>query len=450
MLVTIVLLFLILGSLFFIIRYGFCGIAATFLLCGSITDSAGILYALDSIFPYYKLLIWIFTYLLMGIALILLANNKEDILFYKWYFWPFFISSILINVTGILNSSVDGFARASSSFVMSGIPYFFIWRAGRSKPGRETLLFNILLVHAVVAIIIILGKNTLAPLNGLTYISRIDQDYAIYEFERYIETSISFFTFSKYEVQKTAQFHNSNGLGFFAVILIVIGFSFLKGSIISKRIVNKNVKGVLFLLLGLIFWFNSLTRGPIIAVLFVYIYIQFKTRGFLIVAPFLIVFLLILFVEPAFFNFVYYLIPESNNVSITSRFAGYTEGLQAIYRNPLTGVDPASILYLPHFYPLKVMALHGVIAGLLVSIPIIHCMILSVRNFKADSKIGFKGRSAINLMLLACLLGIYVTNGVVSQVLFGILFAEICYNNNVAKLERNIKKSEYRFSNINK
>ena len=162
MLSYLIVLFLLTIS-FVLIRYkGLLGWIMFFMLCGSVTDSAGILYFIDSIFPIYKLLIWLLSFSLMAYSVHYILFVIKDKTIIRWYVIPFITSFFLI-ICSIYVNSYD-IADISTTLIMSGIPYFFIWFVGRYSKGRESLLIYLVLIHAIISLVIILGKENLAEI----------------------------------------------------------------------------------------------------------------------------------------------------------------------------------------------------------------------------------------------------------------------------------------------
>lgn len=426
-LLLIIILFI---SFIFIYKYGFTGVAAAFMLCGSVTDSAGILYGINSIFPYYKLLIWILSFFCFFITLIVLRKegNKK---FINWYYIPFVLSIFFIFIS-VAYQGLDS-AYFSSAILFSGIPFFCMWVVGRRKKGRENALFYLLLAHGIISLIVILGKSHLNLINGFSYVYRIDANAIFSDYSSLINNDLSLFSLDKYEVQKTAQFHNSNALGFFSSVLIASGLALCFKYIKLYRANSSKNLGIALLTLGLVLWLNSLTRGPIIFILLVFAYIY--TRSWKIFKNFLIYFILFVVVVIVALNYSYdftffnFLIPSEDNVSVTSRFLGYIEGYHALKNNLLLGNHYEG--FPPHIYFFKIMAYHGLPAGILIAIPIFHVAIQSFKKFRKDLKEKSIRESTFVLLLVGCLLGVYLTNGTVSYVLFGILLAEACIRNKV-------------------
>lgn len=428
--VALILIILLITSLFFIKNYGFCGVCAFFLLCGSVTDSAGILYGLDSYFSYYKLIVWILTFVFFFISIGFIMVKSTNRVFLKWYFYPFIVAVILMLISSVLKGA--NFAYISSDLIMTGIPFFCMWAVGRSVPGRGKVFFYMLLVHALISLIIILGRDGLAQINGFTYVYRIDDNSANYDIKSMIDNSLSIFEFNKYSIQKTGQFHNSNALGFFSAILICFGIGVRFKIIKTENFKRQGVISGLLLILGIILWFNSLTRGPIILLLFIFLYVytrpwKIKRNLGTYAISMVILIVPILFFGPAILE---YLFPKFDDVSYTGRVVGYESAYETILKNPLIGAKPGE--FPPHIYTLKIMAYHGILAGIFITIPIFHILIISFKSFLKDIKAKLVTNSTFNLMLVATLYGVFFTNGIVSYVIFGITLSEVCFRNNIS------------------
>ena len=427
----IVILILFIVSIYSIKKHGFCGYAVFFFLCGSTTDSAGILYGIESYIPYFKSFIWVFTFLLFFISVLIILAKGRSSVFFNWYFIPFLLVFLWMVLGAVLKD--ESYAYISSSFLATGIPYFFLWIIGRSKPGRENVLFYMILAHALVSVLIIISKNDLALINGYTYLSRIGTDIPLDYIENSINSSLSIFNFDKYSIQKNAQFHNSNALGFFSSILISAGIAIRFGFIQSmKKVRFYKLIGITILGLGILLWFNSLTRGPIVLLLLLWIFIY--TRKFKIIEKFELYFIfLLLIIGPVFLYshvFINYLIPSIDNVSYSGRLIGYKFAFEAIIDSPFFGGSVHE--YPAHLYTLKIMAYHGIFPGLFVTIPLIHIFSVNLKCFLNDIKRKMISNSTFSLMLVLILYGMFLTNGTVSYALYGIILAEACIRNGIS------------------
>ncbi|WP_373493793.1 hypothetical protein [Aquiflexum sp.] len=439
---AVILVFILLSISVILIRYkGVLGWGMFFMLCGSVTDSAGILYFIDSFFPYYKIFIWLTTFSLMFYSIYLILFRIRKRVFIYWYFLPFSLSLLFVIGSKFVNNY--SWAEITTTFILSGIPFFFIWYVGRYYKGQNQLIVYLILFHCISALIIIVGKSSLSEINGLSYIYRVDEDFQLYDFEKLINSKLYFFNFNKYEVQKFGQFHNSNALGFFSIVSICVGIAsyFRIGDF--GRVNEHKIIAIMILIISIILWFNSLTRGPLVFLFLVFAYIY--TRPWKIrknKVPFILFLLFGLVVIVTIeFNVLSFILPDKDNVSVTSRFVGYINGFNAISNNPLWGqkFDGSP----PHIYPLKIASYYGVPAGLLIFIPIVHLTYCTIRIFIKEISLKKINESTFAMMLLATLLGVYITNGTVSNVLFGIIMAEILIRINLIKEDNQEKDSAF-------
>ncbi len=356
--------------------------------------------------------------------------RKKEVIY--WYVLPFLFSLFFIIGSKFINNY--SWAEITTTLIMSGIPYFFIWYAGRYYKGQNQLIVFLILFHSIVALIVIIGKSNLSEINGVTYVYRVDENFELYDLEKLINSKLYFFNFNKYEVQKFGQFHNSNALGFFSIVSFCVALAgfFKIGDFANVK--SQKIIALVILIISIILWFNSLTRGPVVFLLLVFAYIYsrpWKIRKNK--TPILFFLLLSLFVFVSIeIDVLSFIIPDKDNVSVTSRFVGYINGFNAISNNPLWGQNFEGSP--PHIFPLKIASYYGLPAGLLIFIPIIHLTNSTTRIFFKDISEKRINESTFTMMLLAALLGVYFTNGIVSNVLFGITMAEILIRISIVKV----------------
>ena len=420
---------LITVSLISIKKYKLLGFVLLVALIGSDTDSAGILYAIAAYFPGYKILIRGITLLLFSYSILyftlLYLKGKISKDFFWIYIVPLGLLSFMIFLTNIIRG-VD-IITALSEVIWLGIPIFFIWTLGIIKNINSHQVFLKLIIYQAIVTILILILGPLTPeINGVSYAHIIGEDYWQSLSQSVINAKISIGAFTKHSLStlKFAQFHNPNALGVYATTYIAIGLLLM-----HKR--NKKLELVtpLFLLLvGIIGWFNSLTRGPIFLLILIFmfyligIFIKPKTykRVFLL---FFIGIISIINIS-SIFEMVKYLLVNSSSLSITSRLGGFEFAFKSILSSPLWGVMPELSDPIPHILPLKIGAYYGIPAMILITIPFVHIFVKGSTIFLRDIVRGTSENSLFHMILVGIIFGAYLTNGVIVYVLFWILLSE--------------------------
>ena len=429
-----IIIILITISIVSIKKYKLLGVVVAVALIGSDTDSAGLLYSIENYIPIYKILVrgTVIVLFLYSIIHIIKSYSQKKIrwTFMKWYFFPLLGVSIIIFLTNLLRG--EGIVISLSEVIWLGIPFFFIWTSGILKYDSELVLNKLIIYQAIITIIVLTLGPLVGTLNGANYAHIIGNDYWASISDQIINTSISFGNFNKHSLSvfKFAQFHNPNALGLYSTV-------FISTSIFIWRTRKSKSTAIFLLLVGIIGWFNSLTRGPILIaglVVFVYllgIFIRPKTYG----RVFLILFIGILGVLNInlLMKSFDYLFVDSSNVSIVARLDGYVYAFEAISKNPLFGIKPGINDPIPHMLPLKIAAYYGIPAAILITVPFIHLITTTIRNFTTDLFAGKAERSLYPSMLAGIIIGAYLTNGVIVYVLFWVLLSYILQKNSVLK-----------------
>jgi hypothetical protein len=416
-------------SIFKTKKFGLVGFVIAVALIGSDTDSAGLLYAIQNYIPFYKILIRGITLIVsffcaVRIFVLFLRNRiRKDFIY--WYYIPFALLSVIIVL--ISASRGAGIIVALSELIWLGIPFFFIWTYGSIKQQSDKPLLDLILYQATITIIILLLGPYVKNINGASYAYIIGTDYWSSISDQVINAGISLGNFNKHNlsVLKFAQYHNPNSLGVYSAVFLATALNLI---LVKKN--KKNVKLALFLLfIGLIGWFNSLTRGPIFIVslvILVYllgIIIRPKTYKRLFIL-FFVVLIGVLNVE-LIIKIGDYLLVDSSNISFVSRLDGYFYAFDVIVKNPITGIAPGFSDPIPHLLPLKIGAYYGLPAAILITVPFLHLIFLTIRVFIKDILTGESEKSIYPSMLASIIVGAYLTNGVVVYVLFWVLLSHI-------------------------
>lgn len=226
-----------------------------------------------------------------------------------------------------------------------------------------------------------------------------------------------------------AQFHNPNVLGLYATAALAIGV-YLSTSKNLRRV----LAGIIFLLLGLFMWANSLTRGPMIGLLIALALSSLFTRDLhktrsrrqvsLVLYMIGSVCALIIIIWSGILGF---LLPSRSDISVSARFAGFSEAWQLISDNPLFGVGiafPWDPLLRPHFIGLLFGAQYGVVAGVAITwLVFVTGALITVRVVR-NAGIGTRD-SRLTASLFGIMAGIAATNNFTGPVLFAALLSHI-------------------------
>ncbi|WP_347353503.1 hypothetical protein [Acetoanaerobium noterae] len=426
----LIVICLITVSLISIKKYKLFGFILLVALIGSDTDSAGILYAIAAYFPAYKIVIRGITLILFIYSIIYIINMYFKGKIKKNLFWVYFVPLILLSIIVFIVNIVRGvdLITALSEIIWLGIPIFFIWSVGIIKNGDSHSVFTKLIKYqaVVTAIVLLMGPLT-AEINGVSYAHLIGEDYWKSLSQTVLNAKISIGQFTKHSLStlKFAQFHNPNALGLYSTTYLALSLHLL----ICNKSKRKIGQSILLFIIGLIGWFNSLTRGPIFLaflVLSFYLFgILIKPKKYSRVFILLIFGMILVLNTGTVLKVLQYLLVNSTSVSFTSRLSGYSFAFEAIASNPLWGVMPTLNDPIPHILPLKIGAYYGIPALILISIPFLHMLIIGSKNFLLDIMNGRSEETVFYMILLGIIYGAILTNGIIVYVLFWVLVAEI-------------------------
>lgn len=425
----LIVIFLILMSLAITKKYKLLGFIALVALIGSDTDSAGILYAIEAYIPGYKIIIrgLIFFFFIYSVVIIfkLHLKNKIEKKFIYWYFYPLLISTIMIFLINMFRGV--GVVVSLSEVIWLGTPIFFIWTLGSYNRNSENVFLKIITYQALITITILLTGSLTAQINGASYASIIGGNIWDNYSDQIINSGISLGDFNKHSLSvfKFAQYHNPNALGVYAATMIATSI-YLIVCANTKR--TKVVRALLLLIIGIISWYSSLTRGPIFLMSFVFLIymvgIFIKPKSYKRVFMLLMFVFLTLFASNSIIKILDFIFVNSNSISLLSRLDGYNFAFNSIINNMIFGVMPTVSDPIPHLFSLKIAAYYGIPTAILITIPFIHLIISNLKIYTKDILIGKSENSLFPTMLSGILLGAFLTNGVVVYVLFWILFSE--------------------------
>ena len=428
MMSKVIVILLIVISLYYVKKYSVNGFVVLVALIGSDTDSLGILNYILINFSYYKILIRTFV---LSIFLILIIKYFIKGRIYKTFFLYYFLPLLIVflNIFSINMFRKEGLITSLSEVIYLGIPFFFLWI--EDCKNRKRLFFDFIFIQLLVSILILNLKSFTKGINGATYMNILGgKAYEMLNPNIIINANISFGNFNKHSlsVLKFAQFHNSNSLGFYASIAILIPIFYYE---------KNKIKSIILFSFGVVCWFNSLTKGPIfffVCVFIIYLLVtNLKKTSYKKLFIFFIIFLLFSVRIESFISIFKYFDVKKDDISIISRLDGYKYAFKTIVESPVFGIDPKGILEVPHLLFLKIASYYGIITSILLAIPIFH---ITFTAFNRVIKNNCNKKRRFNrlyvLLLISTLWGALLTNGVICYVLFWVILGE-CF------LELNIK-----------
>jgi hypothetical protein len=423
-------------------------------LLGADRDGYGVLQYLSIINDNHKVIsrsIFIFLYLYC--SLIVFRNIRNYNSFVKLMIYGIQILSSYI----VLVSLIKGYdvLKSLSFLIYTGMPTYVIWIVASQRKSLQKQFKLFIFIQMLVAIGVLLIP-AMSPLDGSAYKAlegvRVSSDTSLNTTIPDDESSIN-----KGKINKYASFHNPNALGFYSCVAIGIGLM----TFLNWKNQKSRVSAFTFLIMGFLGWLNSLTRGPMIAVifafLFVFVFFQNNSRfGKGINFLWAIGLLAIVFISSIFLpnNLLLFLTPDANDISVTARYDGYSYGLEALSRYPVFGVDDswnwAEGSY-PHLLPLSFAVDFGVFAGIAISFIVFlggfWLIYTGFHQIVIQKK--FSEHAALAITLLMITWGAALTNNLISPVLFWMCIAEATVIVFGVKSELNQNKQIFSIANYN-
>lgn len=410
-------------------RFGWTGFVALVALVGSDTDAAGPMYFLLDALPALKIVVRGAVLLLTAIAVVQLYRRypasgvPRRLLF--WYATPVAGCALLVGGASLAHGNDP--VWASSEVIWLGLPFLLLWLRGLDRPGEAHRVLRVLLVtQALTALVVLFAGSHAAPINGATYAPVIGGSEWVVDPTRIVEADLAFLDLDKQslDVSKFAQFHNPNSLGLYSVVFLSVATAYLVQRRTAWRAGGLGVAALL-LVAGFVGWSNSLTRGPLAACVCVvcgYALVRLvrfdRVVGRLAVAGCILGTLaagaLLLPVLRAFLE----------NVSVQGRLPGYQYALESVLASPLVGVAAAPGDPVPHILPLKIATYYGLPAALLVCLPLGRLLWVTLRGSWLAVRRGTEREALLPVLLSGAAFGAWVTNGVISYVLFWIIVAQ--------------------------
>jgi len=311
--------------------------------------------------------------------------------------------------------------------VSTGLPFCLMACFAFYNSNKNAMYGFVLLIFLKIclSLLVIFNSDSLFFLNGAFY----QKELGGFVLDAEVNSFSGMVTLDKSLVGSYGIFHNPNSLGLHSILLMSVGvILFLNNQVKIKAL------GFLLLSLSILAWLNSLTRGPLVF-LFAAIALIFivKNKASYIKINFALISLVL---SMMVFWFIFsdsllnYLIPSSDNVSVTGRVEGYGEGLQAFIENPILGIERNDFkwenMHIPHLFFLYYAYQFGFFPALVVFFLIFNYFFKVCRRvFSLKSIDNFQ---LLSVMWLFVLLGISLTNNFTAPFTFWSLFSFVLLN----------------------
>lgn len=336
----------------------------------------------------------------------------------KWNVWAANLLTFLIFASTLLKSFNP--LGAISTSLYDGVALVVVWIAAFRDGNGERALIGYIFIQMLLSTLVLLNPG-FEFIDGRYYqnlLGRFTIDPSLNEG----------FVLDKLLVGSYGVFHNPNALGFYSIAGIFCGLL-----LIGKGRFNTVFPGVLLISFGLYGWINSLTRGPVLALLasllLVYALDSMKKGAFNVLIKVYLISIVLFAAAFYAYDFFEYIIPSSDSVSVYARFDGYIDGLTAFQSSPILGVDGSTYWdnrVVPHLLPLYFLANHGMIAGMLISaLFLLTSAFVLVRSIKLYlRRTGFEDSLRFSISLLLLCIAVALTNNITSPFLFWAAFAQ--------------------------
>lgn len=395
-------------------------------LLGSDMGARGISGFFELFFPSYTLIMRIllviatfvsFTYILNKSKI----NNKAWIVLSCWLMMTMLLM-LFVDITNLTPSSF--ISRATLAIAPFGPGIFIVWLAYADEIDHKTLLFTYSCCQCLIAILIIYGVFLGFPYFNVINAGLYNDGYFyLDESNSMVAMPSNFhlaFAGKNEHFIRCGQFHNSNGLGFAAGMLITLLISrFLEDKKTLHRIIY-----VVLMLVAFLLWCNTGTRGPLVG-LFVAVILycwlnKNSTLSKLVIPIGLIGFLVVLVSGGG--DLIDYFIGSGASDSWESRKALNANTYQNISEFFLFGtagnLDSLHARDIdPHILSLRFMCMYGIIPATLITI-------LTILKPLRQIYIYRKYVNFYSLGLYFTLLLVSLTNNFSENTLFWICFAE--------------------------
>lgn len=441
--VSLILLIIIIG-LYLSVRRPYY-YALFYGLFGSEMGAKGISAFFETLFPNYTLIMRVLLVFSVITAILHYQNNKSKEI-ESWIGLSVLTSvmMILMLLIDISNLTLLSFiSRLSLAIAPFGPGLFIIWLIYANQMNHKRLLLTFSLCQCLIAFFIIYGSYLGFPLlNVLNAGLYTNEYYYLDDYNSMVATPSNFylaFLGKNENFIRCGQFHNANGLGFAASMLITL--------LIARLIENKKliyrIFYIFFILCAFLLWCNTGTRGPIVGLFVAFVvYVSLYNRNYSIKISILGTSILFLLIFAAFGgDVINYFIGSGANDSFASRqalnnntfahldeffFFGTAGNLDALFER---GIDP-------HELPLRVLCMYGIVPAILMTVLTI---------IKPLKKIFINKRcvSFYSLSLFFILLFISLTNNFAENTLFWISLAELVISINEDVINHNSQQFTY-------
>lgn len=341
------------------------------------------------------------------------ANIRNFIFFINLLIFIIFFNTFLKNFDLLYSISVT---------MSTGLPFCLIIPFVYFSNKALNSFIALIAIKIFLSISVIYNPDLLFFINGAFY----QKELGLFVLDAQSNSLSGSLTLDKALVGSYGIFHNPNSLGFHSVLLVSCSLFliFIKNNLAK-------ILGFLFLFLSILGWLNSLTRGPLVLLLIsiVFLYIIKNKKSYMKInfALISLIFITMCFWLAFSDSLISYLIPSSDNISVTGRLAGYKDGLEAFLDNPILGIDNTNPkwenLHVPHLFFLFYAYQFGFLPALIVFFLIFGLffkILIKVISLKYLDNIKF-----LSIMWLFVLLGIALTNNFTSPFIFWSLFTLI-------------------------
>jgi len=323
----------------------------------------------------------------------------------------------LVKSTNVLNGL--------STILYNGLVVCMIWPLLYINKKHEKYLLYFVLVQMLLSMLVLFVPS-FSFIDGLTY-KQIEGTYVV-DMDG-LNYTIPDGDFDKSTVGKYGVFHNPNALGFYSAA--AIAFAYYGWTMGGRwRIIS-----IFLLCMGVVGWFNSLTRGPVLFLMLGFVFTYFisclASKNKVSILLFIVGIIGVSAFVFAYSNYLEYFFPSAGNASVDYRLSGYSDGLFAIQNAPFFGVERSQWLDLavPHFLSLYFASEYGVPAGIAVTILVFlggfQCILRACRLVMWNPhNRSIRNKNFFAVLLIFLCFGIAVSDNVTSPLLFWFCFME--------------------------
>lgn len=395
-------------------------------LLGSETGARGISGFFETFFPNYTLIMRVLLVIAIFISFrrYIKMHNKPNS---SWIVLAIFtiISMILVLTIDIGNLTFSSYiSRVTLAIASYGPGIFIIWLVYAGDINHKRLLLTYSVCQCLIAMVIIYGSYLGFPLLNVFNAGLYSNEYFyLDEHNSMVAMPSNFylaFAGKNEHFIRCGQFHNANGLGFAAGMLMTL---LLSRFIEDKNKYYKIIYLISFLIVFLL-WCNTGTRGPVVGmfialIFYVCLHKRSPTANVISIAG-IVLFMILFLVFGG--NILSYFLGSGAQESWESRqalndntfnniseffFFGTAGNLDELHARDID----------PHELPLRVLCMYGIIPTVLITILIILKPIKHILVFRKS--VNFYSLGLFFTILMVCL-----TNNFAENTLFWISLAE--------------------------